>query len=431
MTTRGALRSVVVLGHFPELATLLEPAIRDFVLVTEDEAPSDPSAAHYRSVVTVPAMSPDVIADAARNAASGSICAVLAGRERYTVLSAEVGRRLHVQPADPSLMEIFENKAAFRAAVHAAGLGTYPYVVPEVPGDVLALLAQSSSGAVVVKPIRGNASRGVRLIDISDGGAELNRIVGGCLAGKVVAEEYVPGRGYSVEVVRSGGHVDFWNITEKIMPGDPLTDRWATGSPFVPVGHRVPARISKELTSDLVTRTNRLLAHVGADNGLFHAEWQVPTVGPPHFVECAARLPGGDIAAAVHAAYGVNLAEAWISALTGARSPRHDLAADGPDREQVRHVACVAFTADHAGTLRGYHGLDVVESRSTTIRVTRRAVPGDTVGHALDGTQRLLFVVVGADSAEDVDRLVAEVLDAVTVDVVADGDPGASACTRP
>lgn len=414
--TTPPLPTVVVLGHFPELARHLDSSRYEFLLIIESDADHPSVASMYREVLIVTGMHRAAIAEAVLEDAHSPVVAVLAGRERYTVAAAALGSRLGCQPHDVSVMENFENKAQFRRAVNDAGLSPYPHVTPTSVTDLKDLLASSAHG-VVVKPARGNASKGVKLITLNANLDVLALALATATAtagdNGLVAEAYVPGRAYSIEIIRSHGQTWFTNLTEKKLTGSlPLA---ANASPFVPLEHRLPAEISGAEQADLVDRTNRFLDHVGADSGLFHAEWQVPDVGEPHFVECAARFPGGELGAAIHAAYEVNLATLWIEALTRPRSaPRTSPAASmRPTAHQPvsprRMSACLAFVADHEGELLALDGLEDVRAMDGVAVVTPRCHVGDQVTPAADGSERLLMAVVTGHTVAELDDRIATI----------------------
>ena len=115
------------------------------------------------------------------------------------------------------------------------------------------------------------------------------------------------GREYSVEALVRGGTVLFENVTDKAL---------VSGEYPVEIGHMVPAPIDAPTACGLSGAMRDLIAAVGFDCGILHAEWIITPDGPM-LVECAGRFPGDRIMDLIDLAYGWCLSRAMVDLLAG------------------------------------------------------------------------------------------------------------------
>ena len=102
---------------------------------------------------------------------------------------------------------------------------------------------------------------------------------------RMLAERFVRGDEYSVEMLVSDGRPLFANVTGKLLFPGPRP---------IELGHVVPANIPDKLKALLHEQTERVLRAVGFGTGVVHCEWIV-SGGTAYFVECAGRFPGDGI----------------------------------------------------------------------------------------------------------------------------------------
>lgn len=384
---------VLVLGHFPDLARLLV-GLEDTCelwLVADD---ADGLTVPYARVLSMPMADRSELARVLRaQPGHDRFGAVLPGRERFTTLAAGLAHALGVRPDLAEAYQILEDKHLLRVAARAAGLGRTFFALAETAEDVRHALGRVGPDGVIVKPPRGNASRGVtHLLAGSSDEAVAAALaaateVGTDGRGGILIEEFVAGEGYSVEVVVEDGRCTFANVTGKTLSGP------SAASPFIPIQHTVPAVLAPSQTAELIETQLSFIACIGADTGLFHGEWQIRPDGTLYLIECAARFPGGGLGDAAIHSYGVNLAHRWVRALLGGSEVAPLPVATG-------HTASLSFLAPRDGQLRAVHGLAEVQRLAETISVIRRAPDGSAVRRGRNGADRLLTVTIHApDSA--------------------------------
>jgi hypothetical protein len=146
----------------------------------------------------------------------------------------------------------------------------------------------------VVKPATRHSSLGVRTVHDRE---ELIEQLGTYPAEEtVLVEKKVIGQEFSMECLVQDGKALFASVTRK-----ETTD--VHSEFFVEVAHTVPAR--RDEAWDAVQRANEgMLARLGVENGITHAEWRVDADGDAYLMEVAARTPGDGIMALYRLATG-------------------------------------------------------------------------------------------------------------------------------
>ena len=133
----------------------------------------------------------------------------------------------------------------------------------------------------ILKPLNGSAKKGVNLVnspmtDLSISSDLRNETF--------MAEEYIPGKEYSVESISFMGKHKVIQITEKI----------GTGAPhFVELEHHQPAILSSSVKAKVESLIPQILSVVGFTNGASHTEIKVSDDGAVSLIEVNPR-GGGD-----------------------------------------------------------------------------------------------------------------------------------------
>jgi biotin carboxylase len=183
-----------------------------------------------------------------------------------------------------------------------------------------------------------------------------------------------------VEMLVSGGSCRFANVTAKqVMPG------WYP----VELGHIVPAGAPADLIDRLLEATSTLAAAARFGDGILHAEW-IAGAGEPTLVECAARIPGGQITQLITLAYGFPLLEAYFDVLLGGASvwPPHSNGA-----------AAIRFLTGEAGEVIAVEGAERAAALPGVVEVEITVSPGDRVGGTRSSWDRFGHVLAQATSS--------------------------------
>jgi biotin carboxylase len=370
-TGRLFAHAAVNLGHNPVLLAAdpgrypyaADDAVRTEVLDTSDEA---------------------AVLDACRRL--GDVVGITSSSEYFIAPAARVAAALGLPGPDADAITRCRDKEQQRQALADAGVPVPRFAGASTVDDALAAAADIGY-PVVLKPVAGSGSVGVRLCRDKDEAAEhaaalLANTVnerGIPVPARLLVEELVTGPEFSAEVF-SGRVV---GVVRKHLGEAP----W-----FVEVGHDFPVHDPRieALARDAVTA-------LGLTFGPVHVEMK------QSIIEVNPRLAGGNIPELVRLASGVDLVTEAVRLVTGGR-PHLD-----PTRR--RHAAIRFLIPPHAGTLVAVHGAD------ETVHLGKR--PGDAVSRNGDFRDRIGHVLAVADDAEAAQATAEEALRRIFIEVAA------------
>lgn len=232
-------------------------------------------------------------------AASAAICQVVAVSEYDLELGAAVREYLGVKGYSSEYVRRFRDKVYSKSLVAAAGVRT-PEWLPVHPGMTADLIDSTWSYPVVVKPVSGAASSGVRVcLDR----AELQEKLDGLDPElEWEAETFIPGPLYHCDGYAENGVVGYLSMSKYVGSCTSFNAGRPLGS--VSVQHTESAL----LLADGVDRTLRAL---GLENGVFHLEAFLDR-GEFVFLEIGHRPGGGEILPVTHRHSGVDLMSAAV-----------------------------------------------------------------------------------------------------------------------
>ncbi|MFG2694270.1 ATP-grasp domain-containing protein [Kitasatospora sp. NPDC048407] len=323
--------------------------------------------------------------------------AVIPAVEYAVPFAARLAERYGLPGASLGAAQLLRDKHQLRTVAAAAGIAN-PASEPVADAAELADFMARHPGPAVLKPAGRQASVGTRVLRTPDEAEEAWAfgqaqdegafVPDRPIASVMLAEEYVDGPEFSVEMLVSDGRPVFANTTGKVLYPGPCP---------IEAGHTVPAELDDRQRKSLVAETERLAAAIGFGDGVLHCEWIVAD-GVPVLVECAGRLPGDSIPDLIEAAYPVELTRAYFALMSGA--PLGPL----PDRAE-RATAARFLAPDRPGTVTAVHGLDAA---AAAIGV-QLAVVGIAPGHRAAGLRsswdRVGIVTTLADTPAEARRL--------------------------
>jgi S-sulfo-L-cysteine synthase (3-phospho-L-serine-dependent) len=233
---------------------------------------------------------------------------VTSSSEYFVAAAAGLAAELGLPHPDSEAITACRNKAIQRRLLRTYGVAGPDFAVATDP-DRMAELAGELGYPVVVKPVSGSGSVGVRLCHRPAEVAEATRAaLAGELAGippqsAVLVEQYLAGPEYSVETF--GTRVV--GITGKHVSPPPY---------FVETGHDVPARLPGGAQAALAETALRALAALSLGWGPAHVELRLTADGPA-VIEVNPRLAGGMIPDLLRLATGVDVIEATVANAAG------------------------------------------------------------------------------------------------------------------
>lgn len=175
------------------------------------------------------------------------------------------------------------NKYAMRKKFEEYGLPSPKSILLQNVEDINSL---EFSYPLIVKPTDRSGSRGIFKVNKSeDFRRAVLRACEESFEKKVLVEEFVEGREYSVEYISWKGEHHFLAITKK----------YTTGAPkFIETRHVQPASdIPEQIESEIQRLVPRVLDAVGVVYGASHTELKITSEGQIKIIEVGARM-GGD-----------------------------------------------------------------------------------------------------------------------------------------
>lgn len=222
---------------------------------------------------------------------------VLCLHDEAVELGARVAEQLGLSFPSPEVTHRTVDKAAMRARLDAAGLGSVAHGI--VADGRVEWSGVTPAREIVLKPVDGRASRGVTFHRSAEDLQSWLDAHPGEVDG-YLAEERKQGREFSVEslIIRSG---DAWHG---------VTAKTTTGA--VESGHLHPVPLEPHERSRIVGAATACLEALGIDWGLLHTEVILDGDGVAHVIETHLRGGGDSILDLVRSATGLDLAELYV-----------------------------------------------------------------------------------------------------------------------
>ncbi|MFD1830234.1 ATP-grasp domain-containing protein [Streptomyces desertarenae] len=319
--------------------------------------------------------------------------AVIPGIEYAVPFAARLAELFGLPGAGPLAADRLRDKGLLREVTADSGVRN-PVSRPVTHPDEVRKLMAETGGPVVLKPANRQGSIGTRIIrtaeDVAEAWTECTVREHRAMAAqstvpvRMLAESFLSGPEFSVELLVRDGRALFGNVTAKsLFPGDRPVE----------LGHTVPADIPAELSERLRSATEHLLGTVGFATGFVHCEWIVVD-GEPHLVECAGRMPGDGIITLIDLAWGIDITREYLAVMRG-DAPRADL----PDR--AAGGAASWFVSAEPGEVIRVGGTSAATRLPGVVSADVLAGPGSVTRALRSGRDRVGSVVAtGSDAAE-------------------------------
>ncbi|MET0233526.1 MAG: ATP-grasp domain-containing protein [Kibdelosporangium sp.] len=335
--------------------------------------------------------------------------AIIPLTEYATPFAARLAERWGLPGAGYGAAVILRDKELLRQVTRAAGIANPESARVTGPADVREFML-ARPGPIVLKPANRQASVGTQVIHSV---TEIDEAWATCVAQdegvfvpdramelRMLAERFVDGSEYSVEMLVRQGEPLFFNVTGKqLFPG----------SRPVELAHIVPADIPAELTELLGEQTRRVVDAAGFQDGIVHCEWIVAE-GVPHVVECAGRFAGDGIIELIQRAYPVELELSYYLVLKGEQPKDLPRVAKGG--------AAVRFLSIPPGIVEDVRGVEEAANSEGVFMCDVSISPGDHFDGLRSSWDRVGDLMVTGDSPADALRLAEAAVAKIQVDVV-------------
>lgn len=262
-------------------------------------------------VIEAETRSPDELIGAA--AKLGRLAGIYSSSDYFVEAASSVATVIGLPAANPEAIATCRNKWK-----QAAELQRQSIAIPETRlatsiRDVENILAQATL-PVVVKPVSGSGSSGVRLCDSAAAAINAFESASGALLDQVdlpspdiLIQQYVEGKEYSAEIIAYDGALHCLGILAKHKGPAPC---------FVEVGHDFPAPLPEPSLKELASFAAGAVSALGLNFGPAHVEFVITESGPV-IIEVNPRLAGGMIPVMLSHALGTSILDMVIRLYAG------------------------------------------------------------------------------------------------------------------
>ncbi|MER9019516.1 lyase family protein [Mesorhizobium sp. M0898] len=307
-------------------------------LVTRNRARYPFLKGSFAQVIEAETRSPDELIEVA--AKLRGLEGIYSSSDYFVEAAARVATAMGLPAPNPEAIATCRNKWK-----QAAELERQSITIPETRlatsiRDVENILAQASL-PVVVKPVSGSGSSGVRLCDSATAAIKAFESAKDVLLDQValpspdiLIQQYIEGKEYSAEIIAYDGALHCLGILAKHKGPAPC---------FVEVGHDFPAPLPEPSLQELASFSARAVSALGLKFGPAHVEFVMAKSGPV-IIEVNPRLAGGMIPVMLSHALGTPILDMVIRLYAGEGFT--------PPRASTRAGAIRFCLADRPGKLK-------------------------------------------------------------------------------
>jgi biotin carboxylase len=381
-------------------------------LTVASEVDSTFSKPDYEGLLTLDLCDPHAAADVVEEFAKRHpVGAVFGVDDRTAVVAAHVAERLSLPYSPVAAVEAAGNKLCQRERLLAAGVRVPAFVVTDVSDVSPPSALRPPSYPVVLKPLTLSASRGViRADNDEEFGAAVTTIreilaeVGergerakGDDGGRILVEQYVPGREFAVEGTVIDGRFSLYAVFEKpdALEGPYFEETIYLRPPRIgEAGEEAGKRVIGETVQDAVRA-------LGLTHGPVHAEVRVNGDGV-WLIELAARPIGGKCGRVLRFAEdgSVSLEELNLGLATGTTSQALCLA---PEASGVMMIP-----VPHPGVLKTVEGVEAALAVPKVTDVMITIPVGATLRQLPYESRYLGFIFARAETSTEVEAAIRE-----------------------
>lgn len=269
--------------------------------------------------------------------------------------------------------------------------------------DVENILTQATL-PIVVKPVSGSGSSGVRLCDSAAAAIKAFESANDVLLDQVdlpspniLIQQYIGGKEYSAEIIAYDGALHCLGILAKHKGPAPC---------FVEIGHDFPAPVPEPSLQELASFSARAVSALGLEFGPAHVEFVITESGPV-IIEVNPRLAGGMIPVMLSHALGTSILDMMIRLYAGE--------AFTPPRASTR-AGAIRFRLVHKSGKLKHLGF----SRDPDSTVTEAGLlksEGEEVQINGDFRDRVAYAIGVADELNAAAAAAQRMIDSIVIDV--------------
>ncbi len=304
----------------------------------------------------------------------------------------------------PQAIRVCRHKGKTRQYLKKAGVRQPRFMLVESADDIARVCAQFTLPCVV-KPVDDTGSNNVRLCQTWEEVEKHMSMIVHCLTNArgqtttraALVEEYLAAPEFSVEMFSWEDETICLGITEKSLTGFPY---------FVEHRHIFPARLPEATVEEMQTTVRTALRTVGITRGATHTEVKLTPAGCA-IIEINARPAGGMIPELIYSATGIDLLKQQLHAAVHQR----------PDLQTIHsgHAGIQFLITHEDGTFESIQGIEHARRMAGVRQITVTARPGAVISPPRSAYDRLGYVIVEANTHENVVQRLDKAVNELTV----------------
>ena len=303
-----------------------------------------------------------------------------------------------------SLKSLFylKNKGAMRALLAQHNFSTVRYAECSIGQQALDFV-DSQGLPIIIKPIDGGGSMGVRLIDnwkvLIDFAKKID--ISSC---DYIVEEVIDGPEYSIECFSFDGQHNVITITEKVSVEE-----------FVEVSHMIPARLPPSLEQQVHTFISKFLDIIGLTQGPSHTEFKVSSSGIK-IIESHNRPAGGNISKMIKKVFEIDIIQ--LSALWAVR----EINSDYLHNKTARGIAIVRFLILPSGRIKKIDGFNEIKSEAIFEILEKKMYygEGEKIPFLEGNSRRCGYIILYGQEVDNVLTLSSDLMTGIQVEIEED-----------
>ena len=180
--------------------------------------------------------------------------------------------------------KMVKNKALVRKCLYDAKADDTGYSFEISSFDEISALLSKVVFPVMVKPCDGSGSRGASRVDRAEEFVEAcYYAMAGSITHRAVAEPFVTGREYGVEIFVEQGEIHILAIMQKVMTEPPY---------YAELGHAIPSGLTFEMEQKVTKCVKRAIKALNINHGSVNMDLLIGDKGDVHIVDIGARMGG-------------------------------------------------------------------------------------------------------------------------------------------
>jgi biotin carboxylase len=316
--------------------------------------------------------------------------------DRAVPVVAAVAERLGLPGIGTETAHLMTHKVAMRTRLAEAGVPQPRYAAVRSIHDAHAAL-QTVGLPAVLKPADSGGQRGVfRLETQDDRDAHLHAALAESPTEEAILESYHEGLELNGLAIARDGRVAPLTLSDRLRPPGP-----GFGVGWI---HVYPSRLFADPLAEAEQAVVSTIHALGLKNGIAFPQLIVGEDDRPYMVECAARIPGGQMADLATHAVGVDLVEIALRQALGLEVPDELVTPRFQKPLAIRFLTAQPGPLP-AGKVRSVGPLDKVLAFPGVVQADVFLEKGETIRPVrLDGDRRGYVIAVGDTNIEALER---------------------------